>query len=144
MATIIASPWRRYRIAQYAGFALVALLVLVPVVLVAQTAPPSNLGQVFKDSDQNRDGKLDREEFQRVLVEAFYFRDKDKNGYLVITEAGEIGANVFSGADRDGDRRLSLQEYLNALFKDFDAADRNKDGVLAYEEIEIYIRATRR
>lgn len=69
---------------------------------------------------------------------------QDKNGYLVITEMTDMSPETFRGADRDGDGRLSLQEYVNALFKDFDAADRDKDGVLMYEEIEIYIRATRR
>jgi Ca2+-binding EF-hand superfamily protein len=125
-----------------ARIALTAFLVLAPLSLSAQMPP--DLGQIFKDADRNRDGRLDREEFHRVIVEAFFFRDKDKNGYLIITELTDTDPATFRGADRDGDGRLSLQEYVNALFKDFDAADRNKDGVLVYEEVEIYIRATRR
>jgi Ca2+-binding EF-hand superfamily protein len=125
--------------------ALLAILVLVPIAVSAQAPPKPALGQIFKDADRNRDGRLDREEFHRVMVEAFYFRDKDKNGYLVITEVSDImSPEAFRGADGNGDGRLSLEEYMNALFKDFDAADLNKDGVLTHEEIEIYIRATRR
>jgi hypothetical protein len=47
---------------------------------------------------------------------------------------GSTGLRVTRGRSRS----------LNALFKDFDAADRNEDGILAYHEIEVYIRATRR
>jgi Ca2+-binding EF-hand superfamily protein len=128
-----------------ARIVFLAILLLVPLSSSAQAPPRSDLGQIFKDADRNRDGRLDREEFQRVIVEAFYFRDKDKNGYLVITEVSEImSPEAFRAADRTGDGRLSLEEYVNALFKDFDAADQNKDGVLTHEEIEIYVRATRR
>jgi Ca2+-binding EF-hand superfamily protein len=125
--------------------AFLALLLLVPLSISAQAPARPDRGQIFKDADRNRDGRLDREEFHRVIVEAFYFRDKDKNGYLVITEVSEImSPEAFRAADRNGDGRLSLEEYVNALFKDFDAADQNKDGVLTHEEIEIYVRATRR
>jgi len=125
--------------------AALALLLLVPLSLWAQAPTQPDRGQILRDADRNKDGKLDREEFHRVIVDAFYFRDKDKNGYLVITEVSDImSPEVFRQADRNGDGRLSLDEYLNAVFKDFEAADTNKDGVITHEEIEIYIRATRR
>ena len=124
--------------------ATLALIVVAALSPSAQAPAPSNLGQIFKDSDRNGDGRLDREEFYRVIVEAFFFRDRIKDGYLVISELTELNAETFRGADRDGDGRLSLDEYVNALFKDFDAADRDKDGVLTYEEIEIYVRAAGR
>ena len=125
--------------------AALAVLLLVPLSLSAQAPTQPDRSQFLRDADRNKDGKLDREEFHRVLVDAFYFRDKDKNGYLVITEVSEVlTPEAFRQADRNGDGRLSLDEYLNALFKDFEAADTNKDGVLTHEEIEIYIRATHR
>lgn len=114
--------------------------VISPLVVRAQAPPSPELGQILRDSDRNRDGRLDREEFYRLIVEVFFFRDTNKDGYLVIVEVTELSAEGFRGADRDGDGRLSLQEYVNALFKDFDAADRDKDGVLTSEEIELYIR----
>ena len=128
----------------WAGLAVLSLVVIAALSASAQGPAPSDLGEVFKNHDRNSDRTLDREEFQRVIVEAFFFRDRDKDGYLVITELTELSAEGFRAADRDGDGRLSLQEYVNALFKDFDSADRDKDGVLTYEEIEIYIRTTRR
>ena len=124
--------------------ALALLAALVPLTAWAQTPPAADLGQLLRDADRNRDGRLDREEYHRVIVEAFFFLDKDKNGYLVIAEMVPIDAAAFRGADRDGDGRLSLQEYVNALFKDFDVADRDKDGVLTFDEIQVYVRATRR
>jgi len=132
------------RLWSWAGLAVLSLVVMAPFSASAQAPKASDLGQIFKNYDRNNDRTLDREEFQRVIVEAFFFRDRNKDGYLVITELTELSPEGFREADRDGDGRLSLQEYLNALFKDFDAADRDKDGVLTYEELEIYIRTTRR
>ena len=132
-----ARPW------WWAGLAVLSL-VMAAFSASAQAPGPADLGQIFKNYDRNSDRTLDREEYYRVIVEAFFFRDRDKDGYLVIAELTELSAEGFRAADRDGDGRLSLQEYVNALFKDFDSADRDKDGVLTYEEIEIYIRTTRR
>lgn len=131
-------PW------SWAGLAIFSLVVMAAVSASAQAPGQSNLGQIFKDYDRNSDGTLDREEFYRLIVEAFFFRDRDKDGYLVIAEVTELSAEGFRAADRDGDGRLSLQEYVNALFKDFDSADRDKDGVLTAEELEIYIRTSTR
>jgi Ca2+-binding EF-hand superfamily protein len=128
----------------WAGLAVLSLVVMAAFSASAQAPGPADLGQIFKNYDRNSDRTLDREEYYRVIVEAFFFRDRDKDGYLVIAELTELSAEGFRAADRDGDGRLSLQEYVNALFKDFDSADRNQDGVLTYEEIEIYIRTTRR
>jgi Ca2+-binding EF-hand superfamily protein len=128
----------------WAGVAILSLVVMAALSASAQAPGPSDLGQILQGHDRNSDRTLDREEFHRLIVEAFFFRDRDKDGYLFIAELTELSAEGFRAADRNGDGRLSLQEYVNALFKDFDAADRDKDGVLTYEEIEIYIRTTRR
>ena len=130
------------------AIAALALLLSVPVVVppdVSAQAPSADeLSRIFKEGDRNGDGRLDREEFYRVIVETFYVLDRNKDGYLVVAEVTELTVERFRGADRDGDGRLSLQEYVNALFKDFDAADADKDGVLTYQELEIYIRTAPR
>ena len=133
-----ARPW------WWAGLVVLSLVVMAAFSASAQAPGPADLGQIFKNYDRNSDRTLDREEYYRVIVEAFFFRDRDKDGYLVIAELTELSPEGFRAADRDGDGRLSLQEYVNALFKDFDSADRNQDGVLTYEEIDVYIRTTRR
>jgi len=128
----------------WAALAVLSLLIITAPSASAQGPAPSDLGQIFKQYDRNGDRTLDREEYHRLIVEAFFFRDRDKDGYLVMAEFTEVSAERFRAADRDGDGRLSLQEYVNVVFKDFDSADRDGDGVLTYEELEIYIRTTGR
>ncbi len=134
----------------WAGPALAACLILAVLAPAALRATPASaqagppLRERFAHADKNGDGKIDREEFHRAVVESFYFRDKARKGYLLVEELKEAGPEAFKAANRKGDGRLTLQEYVNALFIDFDKADTDKDGGLTFEEIEIYARTTRR
>lgn len=110
----------------------------------AQTGPSPALKDWFPRHDKNHDGKLDRAEFQEGIVEAFYFRDKNKDGYLTIEELEGASPGAVQAASQSHDNRLSLGEYVNALFKDFAAADTDGDGTLSIEEIDVYIRTNRR
>jgi len=110
---------------------------------LAQTRPPLDAKAWVKEHDRNGDGKIDREEFHQAVVEAFFFRDKDKNGYLVITELREATPETLKSVAHKTDGRISLQEFVNALFKDFEAADTDHDGLLTAEEIEIYMRSSK-
>ena len=131
-------------VCRYLG-ALSVLGVLLIADATAQTAPPPNLKEWFQQRDKNGDGKVDREEFYQGIIEIFFFRDKDKNGYLTIEELqGVVSVEVVKAASRKGDNRLTLDEYVNALFKDFAAADTDGDGKLSFEEIDIYVRTNRR
>jgi EF hand domain-containing protein len=122
------------------GLAFIASLA-VPGLAGAQAASPPGPRQRFDAADKNHDGRLDREEFYQLAVESFYFRDKDKKGYLTVEQLRETSPEAFKAANRKGDGRLTLEEYVNALFLDFDRADTNKDGMLSFEEIEVYRRA---
>jgi Ca2+-binding EF-hand superfamily protein len=120
-------------------------LLLVTGPAMAQTASPPTLKEWFQLKDKNGDGKLDREEFQQAVVEMFFFRDKDKNGYLTIEELqGTASPAAVKAASRKGQEGLTLDEFVNALFKDFAAADTDGDGDLTLEEIDVYIHANRR
>ena len=105
----------------------------------AQSRPAPDAKTWVKEHDRNGDGKIDREEFHQAAVEAFFFRDKNKTGYLTIDELKEAAPEAVRAANRKGDGKLTLQEYVNALFKDFEAADTDKDGLLTVEEIDIYM-----
>ena len=116
-------------------------LLLVDGGVMAQTGPSPTMKEWFQRHDKNGDGKIDREEFHQAVVEAFFFRDKGKNGYLVITELTEATPDTLKSVPHKTDGRISLQEFVNALFKDFEAADTDHDGLLTAEEIEIYMRS---
>jgi Ca2+-binding EF-hand superfamily protein len=109
---------------------------LAPAPAIAQTTPAPDLRAWVKKYDKNRDGKLDRGEFHQAVVDAFFLRDKDKNGYLAISELKEASPEAIKAVKRKNDARISLEEYVNALFKDFEAADTDGDGLLTAEEIE--------
>lgn len=107
----------------------------------AQPAPDARAW--VKTHDRNGDGKIDREEFHQAAVEAFFFRDKDKSGYLAVAELKEASPEALKAVKRKNDARISLQEYVNALFKDFEAADTDGDGLLSAQEIETYLQRVR-
>jgi Ca2+-binding EF-hand superfamily protein len=109
----------------------------------AQNRPAPDTKGWVKEHDRNGDGKIDRGEFHDAVVEVFYFRDKNKSGYLTIEELKEATPEAMKAANRKGDGKLTLQEYVNALFKDFEAADTDKDGLLTVEEIDVYMRSAK-
>lgn len=122
-----------------------ALGVLVPAgVSMAQTAPPRpDVKTWVQQHDRNGDGKLDRGEFQGAVVESFYFRDKNRRGFLTIEELKDGSPEALRAVRRKASGQITLQEYVNALFRDFEVADTDQDGLLAVEEIEIYIRTVK-
>lgn len=103
------------------------------------TVPP-DFRERFKAVDTNGDGRLDREEFRQAAVEGFYFRDKERKGYLTPDQLPEASRDAFAAADVEKDGRLSLQEEVNALLKDFEAADVDEDRTLTYEELVAYVK----
>ena len=105
----------------------------------AQTPAAPDAKTWVQEHDKNGDGKLDREEFHQAVIEAFFFRDANKDGYLTVAELGNASPGELRALERSG--RIALQEYLNALHLDFEAIDTDKDGLLSVEEITIYTRA---
>jgi len=118
---------------------------LVPVLLALAAIPafgdPGANKQdphaAFAETDENKDGRIDREEFQHRAVEIFYFADRDKDGYLSQEEVatGLVFPEDFEHADRNGDGRISLYEFVQVRFATFDQVDTNHDGVLSVEEV---------
>jgi hypothetical protein len=124
-----------------AAIGLGVLLVGAPA--TAQTSSDPDVQTWMKKYDRNGDGKLDRGEFHQAAVEAFFLRDKDKNGSLAISELKEASPETLKTVKRKDDARITLEEYINALFRDFEAADSDDDGGLTVVEIERYRRTVR-
>jgi len=105
--------------------------------LADEPAKPHDPKAAFSESDENHDGKIDREEFQHRVVEIFYFGDRDKDGYLTQQEliAAVIFPEDFEDADRSADGRISLYEFVQVRFATFDEVDADEDGVLSVEEV---------
>jgi Ca2+-binding EF-hand superfamily protein len=121
---------------------LVLILGFVGRLAVAQTAAqgqPDWKGQ-FANYDFNKNGRIDRGEFQDWMTDVFYLCDKGHKGYLVLEDVrGIMAPETLKAINSKGDGKLSLQEFLNATFQDFAAADVNHDGTLTMTEIEAYI-----
>ena len=118
---------------------------LVPVLLALAASPAfgdeapkqQDPKAAFAQTDENRDGRIDREEFQHRVVEIFYFGDIDKDGYLTQQElvAAVVFPDDFTDADRSGDGRISLYEFIQVRFANFDEVDADDDGVLSVDEV---------
>jgi hypothetical protein len=121
------------------GRTLVALL--APVVLAtvpAALAQTPGSTAAFQATDANKDGKIDRGEFQGRLQYEISSRDQDKDGFLTPGELPDLTAEAHRAADGDSDGKLSAIEYMNQRFKEFEAADRNRDGVLTQAEVDMH------
>lgn len=90
----------------------------------------------FAESDTNRDGVVDHEEFHARIVEVFYSADANKDGFLDATELKQLAfPEDFTANDKDRDGRVAMREFLRIRFDDYDVADKNGDGVLSIDEV---------
>ena len=121
----------------------------VACLLGVTAAPPASAQDIesrFATADINKDGKIDRAEYQRRMVEVFYFADKNKDGVVTIEEIAAIETvdeAAFKKADKNGDGKLTLNEFVTYRVIQFDEADTNHDGVLTLEEVEAWDAARR-
>lgn len=95
--------------------------------------------------DQDGDGAVSAEEFQKQSPEALVLRmDLDQDGLLSLDEyeaangtlvAGGRSRRIFAAWDGDGDGRLSLEEFAAKPPQvEFHQKDADADGRLTYEE----------
>jgi Ca2+-binding EF-hand superfamily protein len=111
-----------------------------------QAARAQSEGEPFDLTDINKNGSIDRQEYQRRMVEVFYFADRNKDGVVTVEELTAIetvDAKAFRAADKNGDGKLTVDEFVAYRMVDFDQADKNKDGVLTYEEVQAWRAAGR-
>jgi hypothetical protein len=116
--------------------ALFTVTVFAGVVAVAAQTPGPSAS--FRATDTNKDGQIDRGEFQGRLPHDFSSRDQDKDGFLTPSELPDLTAEAIRAADGDSDGKLSAIEHMNHRLREFDAADRNRDGVLTQAEVDMH------
>ncbi len=96
----------------------------------APATPPVTVDHVTA-ADTNKDGKIDKAEYQKFMEVTFVTYDVNKDGNLEWSEVKEIiPVAVFKAADANGNNALSRSEFMTQVMKDFEAADRNADGAL--------------
>ncbi len=89
-----------------------------------------NQGQMDR-LDRDRNGAVDRSEYQAFMTIAFASMDKNKDGSLRSDEVAQaLNAQQFAATDTNGDGKVSQSEFLNRVMADFKAADRSGDGSL--------------
>ncbi len=105
---------------------------------------------MFGMMDENKDGKLSRDEVQKGVDKMFADADANKDGLITKDEMqlhhkrmhDRMHAKVqehLKAADKDGDGALSRVEVdgagMQMLSRNFDKIDRNKDGKLTNDEL---------
>jgi EF hand len=92
----------------------------------------------FDAADLNHDGKVDREEYHRRMMDVILLADENKDGVLTMDELPDADPSTFQAADRNGDGMLSADEFMDSRFADFDAADRDGSGTLSPDEVSAF------
>ncbi len=100
-------------------------------------------GLDFADADENRDGKLSRDEFDktRKARQGRTFDELDKRAPIGSLDEDEYSEREvdprrkqFDDLDRNKDGKLTESEYAASGKSDFKSKDANGDGFLSYEE----------
>ena len=119
------------------SFVMLLVLVVLAGVSDARAQTPGST-PAFQTTDANKDGQIDRGEFQGRVLSEFSSRDQDKDGFLTRDELPHLPVEAIRAADGDSDGRLSAIEYMNQRLKEYAAADQNRDGVLTQAEVAMH------
>lgn len=121
------------------------LLAACPVTRAADQARKHDPRAAFAETDTNRDGAVDHEEFHLRIVEIFFLADANRDGFLDATELkGLAFPDDFTEDDKDRNGRVSMREFLRVRFDDFDAADTDDDRMLSLDEVVVAYEGKRR
>ncbi len=109
-----------------------------------------HMAPMFGMMDENKDGKLSRDEVQKSVDKMFADADANKDGVISKDEMrahhGKMHDRMqakmqerWKAADKDGDGALSRAEIdaadMSMLSRNFEKLDRNKDGRLTTDEM---------
>jgi len=90
----------------------------------------------FQLLDENGDGAVARDEFQRRKTEIFFVAlDAAGAEQVLRPEDVRLTAEAFAQADINGDGLLSTSEFIQAPFMEFESFDTDSDGAITLEEL---------
>ncbi|MBD9373975.1 EF-hand domain-containing protein [Rhizobium sp. ARZ01] len=110
----------------------VVALVASQAVFAVTQAQTAQMHQGQKDQlDTNKDGVVQRSEYQAFMKTAFTGLDKNKDGVLVVSEVGGVlTPDQFAATDANSNGSINQTEFMNRVMADFAAADKSGDGKL--------------
>lgn len=95
-----------------------------------------DIRRIFAEADTDGNGEIDLSEFHARLIEVFYAADTNKDGVLDRDEYNRLPfSGEFKAADMNGDGRISLHEFVAIRFRQFEEADTTHDAVLSLDEV---------
>jgi Ca2+-binding EF-hand superfamily protein len=117
---------------------LVALALAGPGFAAAQQTATYDVEAVFAESDTNKDGRIELDEFHARLTEIYFHGDANKDGYLSAEEFRKavVIQEDIAGPDRDRDGRLSLREFMASRLPLFAKSDTDQDSALSLDEVK--------
>ncbi len=96
----------------------------------------------FTQTDRNKDGAIEIDEYHARLVDTFFLGDSDKDGFLSEEEFVRVVVvkEDFAAIDKNGDGKLTRQEYIGARLSHFMDIDTDESGSLSLAEVEAAVK----
>lgn len=127
--------------------------IILTVALMLHLAPASEaLHDLFQTMDANRDGRIDREEFSRNMVEFVFNKIDDNNSGAIARNEWDILQDIedrekhdqlYSSMDSDKNSLISMSEFAHYaqihsnMYESFTTLDVDQNNLLSPEEIPV-------
>ena len=95
--------------------------------------------ELFDFLDANRDGVIDRTEWNIRKMRIFTARDQDRDDRLGPRDLPAVGPEAFAAADIDGNGYIDALEFNQAPFMKFEAVQA-EGRVITYDGFEAFVR----